>query len=292
MKKTLVAAVAIAALAAAAAAPAQTWKEPKSGTAFEVKRDGMTLLGAGLRVKKMIFTFNAYALGFYVDDAALTGPLAGLKPGSPELFQALQTGDFRRQVVLKFLRNLSQDKIQTAMRESLAGAEPKTLDQFIGYFPEVKEGQECVLRYAPGGTVESIMAGQAKPPITSKAFADQLFGLYVGPKPIQDDIKAGVVARFGELAGTTAPVARQASGTIKSVQPNGFTVTDSAGKDLVLSADPGMVIVARGASHKMDKLEAGGKAPTIAEFLAAKQQVLVKYVETGGKLTAREVQVR
>lgn len=201
MKKTLAAAIALAALTlSSVAAPAQTWTEPKSNTAFEVKRDGMTLLGAGLRVKKILFTFKAYALGLYVDDAALGGPLAAFKgkTTSPEFYQALQTGDFRKQVVLKFLRTLSKGKIQDAMRESLAGADPKTLDQFVSYFPEVKEGEQCVLRYLPGGKLESIMAGQQKPTIDSKAFADQLFGLYVGPKPIQDDIKAGVVARAGE----------------------------------------------------------------------------------------------
>ncbi len=201
MRKTLVAAFATAALAAAAAAPAQTWTEPKSGATFEVKRDGMTLLGAGLRVKKIVFTFKAYAVGLYVDDAALAGPLAAYKGKgvTPDLYKALQTGDFRKEVVLKFLRNLGASKIQGAMRESLEGADPKLLDQFVSYFPEVKEGEECVLRWAPGGTLESIMAGQAKPPIANKAFAERLFGLYVGPTPIQEDIKADLVARVKDV---------------------------------------------------------------------------------------------
>ncbi len=201
MKKMLVAAVALAASAAAVAAPAQTWTEPKSGTAFEVKKDGMTLLGAGLRVKKMVFTFKAYAVALYVDDAALSGPLAAFKGKtiSPELYQALQSGDFRKELVLHFLRTLSANRIQEAMRESLAGADPKTLDQFISYFPQVREGEQCVLRWAPGGTLESIMTGQTKPPIANKAFAERLFGLYLGPKPIQEDIKAGVVARATEV---------------------------------------------------------------------------------------------
>lgn len=200
MKQTAAAAIAFAALAFSTAAPAQTWTEPKSNTAFEVKSDGMTLLGAGLRVKKILFTFKAYAIGFYVDDAALSGPLAAFKgrTASPEFYQALQTGDFRKQVVLKFLRTLSADRIGGAMRESLAGADPKTLDQFVSYFPAVKEGEQCVLRYLPGGKLESTMAGRQKPTIDSKAFADRLFGLYVGPRPIQDDIKAGVVARATE----------------------------------------------------------------------------------------------
>jgi len=191
----------VAALALADAAHAQSWTEPKSGIAFAVKKDDMTLLGGGLRVKKVLFTFKAYAIGFYVSDAAVAGPLAAFKgkTTSPEFYKALQTGDFKKEVVLKFMRNLSQSRIQEGMRESLAGAEPKVLDQFISYFPEVKEGQECVLRWAPGGTVEAVMAGQAKPPIASPAFAERLFGLYVGPRPIQDDIKAGVVARAGEV---------------------------------------------------------------------------------------------
>jgi hypothetical protein len=196
-----IAVAALVALGVTAAAEAQTWTEPKSGIAFAVKKDDLTLLGGGLRVKKIVFTFKAYALGFYVSDAAIAGPLAAYKgkTTSPELYKELQTGDFKKEVVLKFMRNLSQGKIQDAMRESLAGADPRVLDQFVSYFPEVKEGQECVLRWAPGGIVESVMAGQAKPPIADKAFAERLFGLYVGPTPLQADIKAGVVARAAEV---------------------------------------------------------------------------------------------
>jgi len=196
-----IAVAALVALGAAGAASAQTWTEPKSGVAFTVKRDDMTLLGGGLRVKKMVFTFKAYAVGFYVGDAAIAGPLAAYKgrTTSPEFFKTLQTGDFKKELVLRFMRNLSQSKIQDAMRESLLGAEPKVLDQFISYFPELKEGQECVLRWAPGGTLETLMAGQAKPPIADRAFIERLFGLFVGPTPIQGDIKAGVVARAAEV---------------------------------------------------------------------------------------------
>lgn len=192
---------ALAALALAGSAAAQTWTEPKSGASFAVKKDDMTLLGGGLRVKKIVFTFKAYAIGLYVSDAAIAGPLAAFKgkTTSPEFYKELQTGDFEKEVVLKFMRNLSEGRIQGAMRESLEGAEPKLLDQFVSYFPELKEGQEAVLRWAPGGTLETIMAGQPKPPIASREFAERLFGLYVGPKPIQEDIKAGMVARAAEV---------------------------------------------------------------------------------------------
>ena len=196
-----IAAAALVALGIAGAAEAQTWTVPMTGVAFPVKKDDMTLLGGGLRVKKMVFTFKAYAIGLYVSDAAIAGPLATYKgqTTSPAFYKMLQSGDFKREVVLKFMRNLSQSRIQEGMRESLAGAEPKILDQFISYFPEVKQGEECVLRWLPGGTVEAVMAGKARPPIVNPAFAEQLMGLYVGPTPIQADIKAGVVARAAEV---------------------------------------------------------------------------------------------
>jgi hypothetical protein len=192
---------ALLALGGAGAAEAQTWTEPKSGIAFAVKKDDMTLLGGGLRVKKIIFTFKAYAVGFYVSDAAISGQLAAFKgkTTSPEFYKELQTGDFEKELVLKFMRNLSESRIQGAMRESLEGAEPKLLDQFVSYFPQLKEGQEAVLRWTPGGTLETVMAGQEKPPIASRAFAERLFGLYVGPTPMQEDIKAGMVARAAEV---------------------------------------------------------------------------------------------
>ena len=195
--------VTLVALGLAGAAEAQTWTEPKSGVAFAVKRGDMTLLGGGVRVKKLggFIPVKTYAIGFYVADESLAGPLAAYKGKavSPELYKALHTGDFKKEVVLKFVRDISASRVQNGMRESLAGADPKLLDQFISYFPEVTEGQECVLRWLPGGTLEAVMAGQAKPPIANRAFAEKVLGLYVGPLPAQEDIKAGVVARAGEV---------------------------------------------------------------------------------------------
>ena len=86
------------------------------------------------------------------------------------------------------------------MREALEeGTDPKVLDQFISYFPEVKEGERCTLRWVPGGTIETVMKGEAKPPITDRAFAEKLYGLYVGPDPLQKDFNEGMVARTGEV---------------------------------------------------------------------------------------------
>ena len=179
--------------------------EPKSGVKFNVERDDMALLGTALRIKKIAFIkAKVYAVGFYVSKQALAGPLAAHKGklGTPEFYNDLVWGDFPKQVVLKFTRDVGQKKIQDAMREALEGTDKTLLDQFVSYFPEVKDGQECTLRWAKGGTLETIMVGQAKPPLESKDFAAALFNIYVGTKPLQDDIKQGLVSRAGQLLGS------------------------------------------------------------------------------------------
>jgi hypothetical protein len=187
-------------LTAAIAAPAlaQDVTEPRTGLKFAAKSGEMSLLGMGVRTKWM---FKVYAIGLYVSDSALSGPLAVHKgkTTSPEFYKDLVWVDSPKQVILKFTRNLGQSKIQEAMREALVGADKVKADQFVSYFPEVKEGQECVLSWAPGGTLEVLMAGQAKPAIADKDFAAAVFGIWLRPNPIQDDIKAGLVSRAGGL---------------------------------------------------------------------------------------------
>jgi len=204
MKSPLVAAVAaLALLAGAGTVAAQDFKDPKSEVAFAIDNGDLTLLGTGLRIKKIAFLkFKAYAFGFYVDKAAADlAPFKG-KPASDDLRKALQTGDFKKELVLHFMRDLDAKKIQDAMREALEkGTDPKVLDQFIAYFPEIKVGERCTLRWVPGGTIETVMMGQEKPPITDRAFAEKLYGLYVGPKPLQKDFKDATVARVGDVLG-------------------------------------------------------------------------------------------
>ena len=193
------------ALALALASPlaAQDLAEPQTGVRFPVASDGHTLLGLGLRVKKIAFIkAKVYVVALYVSDAALSGPLAAQRgrPASPELYRELVAGDFDKRLVLRFTRDLGREKIQDAMREALVDrTDAKLLDQFVSYFPELKQGQEAVLRWVPGGTLDVTMAGQPRPPIASKDFASALYGLYLGDRPLQPDIKAGLVSRVPSL---------------------------------------------------------------------------------------------
>ena len=179
---------------------AQEVTEPRSGAKFPTRIEDKTLLGAGLRTKTFL-KVHVYALGLHVADSAISGPLAAYKgkTDSPAFYRDLVQGDFPKQVTMKFLRDLSASQIQEAMREALAGADKARVDAFVAYFPAITTGQECVLKWAPGGTLEAVIAGQAKAPIADKAFATAVFGIWLGEKPIQEDLKKAIVSRAGEL---------------------------------------------------------------------------------------------
>ena len=187
-------------LALSASASAEDVVEPRSGVSFPATRDGLDLIGTGLRLKSIAFVkVKVYALALYVAPSARDGVLAQHrgKNRPPALYQDLMWGDFPKEIVLRFTRGLGQGRIQEAMREALEGADKARTDAFISYFPEVQEGQECVLRWvSPGGSLDVTMAGEKKPRIDDKAFAAAVFGIWLRETPIQDDIKAELVSRL------------------------------------------------------------------------------------------------
>ena len=185
-------------VALATPALAQEVAEPKSGVKFAAKSGDMSLLGVGLRTKTML-KVKVYAVGFYVADSALAGPLAAHKgkTDSPAFYKDLVWGDFGKQIVMKFTRDVTADQIRGAFRETLEGT--TKLDQFLGYFGDTKEGQEYVITWKPGGILATKVIGVDKPEIADKNFAAAVFGIWLGEKPIQGDLKKGLASRAGEL---------------------------------------------------------------------------------------------
>jgi hypothetical protein len=189
-----------AALPLAVPTPAPVVREPKTGVVFETKVGDMSLLGVGVRTKTFL-KFKVYALGLYVADSALSGPLMVHrgKVGTSAFYQDLITGDFEKQFVLKLVRDLSAEQIQGTFRSHMPSADPKLLDQFVSYFGATKAGQEAVLRWVPGGRLESTVGGLAKPPIADKDFADAVFAIWLRDRTSEDPIRKQVVSRAKEL---------------------------------------------------------------------------------------------
>ncbi len=175
---------------------AQEIAEPRTGTKFAVKQSDTSLLGVGLRTKTML-KVKVYVIGLYVEDSAVSGPLKG-KAGSPELYKLLVSGDFKKMVIMKFIRDVSTSQIRDAFRENLTNAGPNT-DAWLAYFNDIHSGQEIVISWVPGTGLETKVAGIDKPPINDKAFAAAVFSIWLGEKPVQEDIKRDLIARGPEL---------------------------------------------------------------------------------------------
>jgi hypothetical protein len=175
--------------------------EPRTGMTFATKVGDMSLLGVGVRTKTFL-KFKVYALGLYVADSALSGPPLAVhkgKVGTSAFYRDLIVGDFEKQFVLKLARDLSAEQIQGTFRSHMPTANRELLEQFVSYFSATKAGQECVLRWVPGGRLEATVSGVFKPPIADKAFADEVFAIWLRDRPAEDTIRKQVVSRAREL---------------------------------------------------------------------------------------------
>ncbi len=94
------------------------------------------------------------------------------------------------------------------------------------------------------------------------------------------------------VAGLAGAAEKEAMGKVKAVAATSITIADSAAKEMTFVVDKDTMVVASGASHKMDKLKADGKPTVITEFVAVDKNVTVKYVEKDGKQFAKEVKVK
>lgn len=186
--------VAAAVLAATLSPPlrAEDVTEPRTGVKFPSKIGETTLLGVGLRTKTFL-KVKVYAVGLYVADTALAASLKD-KTG-PALYQELVWGDFPKEIHLRLVRDVSASQMQEAIRDALEKADKARTDQFVAYFGDIKTGEEYVLRWAAGGTLETLAKGTPKPQIADKNFAAAVFGIWLGDEPVQDDIKRDLVAR-------------------------------------------------------------------------------------------------
>jgi hypothetical protein len=203
---------AAAALSLATSPPAPFVKEPRTGVTFAARVGDMSLLGVGVRTKTFL-KIKVYAIGLYVADSALSGPLAvhDGKVGTSAFYRDLIAGDFEKQLVLKLVRDLSAEQIQGAFRSHMLSVDKRLLNQFVSYFARTMAGQECVLRWAPGGILETNVGGVAKPPIADKAFSQAVFAIWLGDKPEEDRIRKGMVSRASTLLASARNAPRQPS---------------------------------------------------------------------------------
>ena len=144
----------------------------------------LRLNGIGLRKKMM---FKVYVAGLYVEATSKDAA-------------AVISADSVKSIRLHILRSLKGSQVTEAISEGFErnskaqmGALKARLDKLNTMIPDVVEGDEIVMTYAPGkGTVVSAK-GVEKGVIEGKDFADALFAVWLGANPVQEDLKKALL---------------------------------------------------------------------------------------------------
>jgi chalcone isomerase-like protein len=138
------------------------------------------LMGMGLRKK---LWFKVYIASFYLEQP------------SDDPAQAISSDQLKR-VEMHMLRDLERGKIVEAVHDGFQKNSAREmpvlrdrLERFLKAIPDLKSGESILVTYAPGrGT--HIKAGRGQDiDIEGKDFADALFSVWLGPVPVDGELK-------------------------------------------------------------------------------------------------------
>ena len=175
-----------------------------AGTAEAKERDGVTLEDRvavdgktlvlngrlGLRVRKILLVpVKVYVIGLYVDT-----------PSSDA--RAILAADRIKRVDLVARRDLSGADVANAIAEAMNEAHSARKDalapriaSFQKLFPNVATGERISLTYVPGKGTAVAIQGSDKGSIAGDDFAEALFSVWLGARPIQQDVKNDLLGR-------------------------------------------------------------------------------------------------
>ena len=179
--------IVIAALAAALVASVPAHAGTLQGVTFPdtatVGGKAVKLNGMGVRVA-YIFV-KVYVAGLYLEQT------------TKDAQTAIRTDEPKR-MILQFLRDVDHDEMVSKMKDGFANTASKALqpqvDQFSGYFTEpLKEGSQAIFDYVPGTGTTVTISGQGKGTIPGPDFMKALWGIWLGDKPADAGLKAGLL---------------------------------------------------------------------------------------------------
>jgi hypothetical protein len=155
----------------------------------QVTLEGKTLKlnGTGLRLAKILFTFNVYAAGLYVEN-----------PGHDA--DAIVNADQPKSIEMVFMRDVTAKQMADAFQEGFdknCVAECARLKPDIaklqGLLKDMKKGETMAYHFLTDG-VEVVSHGQKSGKIGDKAFSHQLLRVWIGKNPPNQELKDGFLS--------------------------------------------------------------------------------------------------
>jgi len=183
MKKTLLAPLSLVLLlpALAAASEVAGVRVPETVTA-----GGKTLKRNGAGLRKKLF-FKVYVAGLYVEspskDAASILSATEVKSMHLYILRSLHGSQITDAISEGFERNSKEQIPKLKAR----------LDKLGTMIPDVAAGDEIALTWIPDKGTEVTVRGTDRGVIEGRDFADALFAVWLGPNPVQDDLKKALL---------------------------------------------------------------------------------------------------
>jgi hypothetical protein len=171
----------------------QTVKEPSTEKLFPAQvtiknaDKQYTLTVTGLAVRKKMF-FKVYGIAHYMEQVEKAN-------SNDDAYNTVLIDGKAKQITMDFARDVDVAKIKDAyidgFKTHTSGDDLKKIrllvDQFIGYFSkDLKENDQIILRWLPGGSVTAIIKGEEKPAIKDMTFARALWTIWFGKDSIVD----------------------------------------------------------------------------------------------------------
>ena len=173
-------------LAAAAAEVAGVKLDDKT----RVGNTELALNGAGLRKRAF---FQVYAIGLYVQQKSANAATVIEQPGP-------------KRVAIHMLRDVGADAFNEALADGIRANHPeaeakalepriKELGAVIGAVGEAKKGMAIHLDWTGSETQVVIQGKPVGKPIAGEDFYRALLRIWVGDKPVQDDLKKALLGQ-------------------------------------------------------------------------------------------------
>jgi hypothetical protein len=154
----------------------------------QVAGTGLELNGAGLRKR---FIFEVYAIGLYLPKKTSSALEAASMPGP-------------KRIEIRMLRDVSAAQFTEALADGIRGnhseADAKALEprlqQLADTMAQMKEAKNgsTILMDSSGGAMQLIVDGKpAGAPIPGDDFFRALLRIWLGDKPVQDDLKKALL---------------------------------------------------------------------------------------------------
>ena len=178
--------------------------DPATSIAFAPAMGKLSLLGVGVRVKKLgPVAVKVYSVGLYSDAPTVTKAVSKLQPGSESYYSAIAGAKAEKALHLKFARGVGTDKVADALA-SVGGVPAKALSAFGTLLRDaigangVKTGETITLRWPAGGAQLAVeVRGKRAGVVKDASLPSGVFAMFLGSATVSPPLRKDILARFG-----------------------------------------------------------------------------------------------